>query len=150
MKFQNYLKSVYHSGGTADRSIRLWNTTTGACLRSIDTGSQVCAMQFNEHHRELLSSHGFSDNQLILWKFPSMMKIKEFTGHTMRVLHMSKSPDGQTVCTASPDESLRFWDIFHRGDGASARDSVRPNMLGVTPVREKFFGRTLSGTPTIR
>lgn len=29
-------------GGTADRSIKFWNTHTGALLNSIDTGSQVC------------------------------------------------------------------------------------------------------------
>ena len=28
-------------GGTADRHIRLWNTTQGACVKGIDTGSQV-------------------------------------------------------------------------------------------------------------
>ena len=28
-------------GGTADRCIRYWNTTTGAALSSIDTGSQA-------------------------------------------------------------------------------------------------------------
>jgi cell division cycle protein 20 (cofactor of APC complex) len=119
-------------------------------MRTIDTGSQVCAIQFNEHHRELLSSHGFSDNQLILWKFPSMIKIKEFTGHTMRVLHMSKSPDGQCVCTASPDESLRFWDIFNCGDAAGVRDNTRANVFGATPMKEHCFRQQMSGTPTIR
>jgi cell division cycle protein 20 (cofactor of APC complex) len=29
-------------GGTADRCIRFWNTSTGAMLNSVDTGSQVC------------------------------------------------------------------------------------------------------------
>jgi cell division cycle 20, cofactor of APC complex len=28
-------------GGTADRTIKFWNTHTGACLNSIDTHSQV-------------------------------------------------------------------------------------------------------------
>ena len=32
-------------GGTADRTIKFWNTQTGALLNSIDTGSQVCALQ---------------------------------------------------------------------------------------------------------
>ena len=30
-------------GGTADRCIRFWNTTTGQSLQCIDTGSQVRA-----------------------------------------------------------------------------------------------------------
>lgn len=79
-----------------------------------------------------------------------MTKIKEFTGHTMRVLHMSKSPDGQSVCTASPDESLRFWDIFNNGETVAGRENARANVFGVTPVREHCFGRQFSGTPTIR
>ena len=45
--------------------------------RSIDTGSQVCALQWNRHEKEILSSHGFAHNQLCLWKYPTMAKVKE-------------------------------------------------------------------------
>ena len=99
-------------GGTADRCIKTWNAATGALLTSTDTGSQVCALAWNPHERELLSSHGFSMNQLTLWKYPTMTKIKELTGHTARVLHLAASPDGSTVCSAGADETLRFWRVF--------------------------------------
>lgn len=99
-------------GGTADRTIKFWNTRTGALLNSIDTGSQVCALQWNPFEKEILSSHGFARNQLCLWKYPSMAKIKEFEGHTSRVLQLAVSPDGGTVLSAAADETLRFWDIF--------------------------------------
>ena len=36
-------------GGTADRCIKFWNTHTGACLNSIDTGSQVCSLVWNRY-----------------------------------------------------------------------------------------------------
>lgn len=39
--FQSNLLAT--GGGTADRCIKFWNTHTGACLSSIDTGSQVGA-----------------------------------------------------------------------------------------------------------
>lgn len=29
-------------GGTADRCIRFWNTSTNTLLNTVDTGSQVC------------------------------------------------------------------------------------------------------------
>ena len=61
------------------------------------------------HDKELVSSHGYSHNQLILWKYPSMVKVAELTGHTSRVLHMAQSPDGTTICSAAADETLRFW-----------------------------------------
>jgi cell division cycle protein 20 (cofactor of APC complex) len=99
-------------GGTADRHIRFWNAATGACVGGVDTGSQVCALQWSKHDRELLSSHGYARNQLCLWRYPSLTKIAELTGHAARVLHMAQSPDGSSVVTAGADETLRFWKVF--------------------------------------
>lgn len=114
-------------GGTADRTIKLWNSNSGAMLNSLDTGSQVCAILWSQHQRELCSSHGFSENQLILWKYgngSNLTKVKELTGHTSRVLSLAASPDGSTVVSAAGDESLRFWDVF--GAPPSRRSSVLP------------------------
>ncbi|KAK2647398.1 hypothetical protein Ddye_014887 [Dipteronia dyeriana] len=99
-------------GGEGDKCIKFWNTHTGACLNSVDTGSQVCSLLWSIHERELLSSHGFTENQLTLWKYPSMVKMAELTGHTSRVLFMAQSPDGYTVASAAGDETLRFWNVF--------------------------------------
>ena len=61
----------------------------GTNLRTVDTGSQVCALQWSTSEKELVSSHGFSDNQIILWKYgqknSSLTRMKEFHGHTSRV-----------------------------------------------------------------
>ncbi|PQQ21318.1 cell division cycle 20.1 cofactor of APC complex [Prunus yedoensis var. nudiflora] len=99
-------------GGELDRCIKLWNTQTGSCLSSVDTGSQVCGLLWNNYERELLSCHGFSKNELILWKYPSMVRMAELTGHTSRVLFMTQSPDGCTVATAAADETVRTWNVF--------------------------------------
>jgi len=45
--FQNNL--LASGGGSADRTIKFWNTQTGACLNSIDTDSQVCAIHWSKH-----------------------------------------------------------------------------------------------------
>ncbi|GAB5035615.1 cell division cycle 20 [Nannochloropsis oceanica] len=78
---------------------------------SVDTGSQVCALLWSQHNKELVSSHGFSGNQLCLWKYPSMAKIKELKGHTARFLHLDQSPDGMTVVSAAarPSGFGRSW-----------------------------------------
>jgi len=114
-------------GGTADRTIRIWNSSSGSQLKCVDTGSQVCAIQWSDTERELVSSHGFSDNQLILWRYPSLTKIKELRGHSARVLHLAKSPDGRTICSASADETIRFWDLFdgRSGSGIGGMGSPR-------------------------
>ncbi|PNY16642.1 anaphase-promoting complex subunit cdc20-like protein [Trifolium pratense] len=108
--FENNL--LASGGGEGDHCIKMWNTRTGACLNSVDTGSQVCALAWNKNERELLSSHGFPHNQLTLWKYPSMLKMGELNDHTSRVLYMAQSPDGCTVATASGDKTLRFWNVF--------------------------------------
>ncbi|EEA08246.1 uncharacterized protein CMU_019890 [Cryptosporidium muris RN66] len=102
-------------GGTADRHIRVWNTVTNCCVMAVDTGSQVCNIAWSGNVNELVSTHGYSLNQVILWKWPSMQKIVTLTGHTYRVLYLAVSPDGQTIVTGAGDETLRFWQIFPSG-----------------------------------
>ncbi|KAL0667178.1 hypothetical protein Bca4012_029882 [Brassica carinata] len=82
--------------------------------------NRICLQLVND--RELLSSHGFSQNHLALWKYPSLVKMAELTGHTSRVLFMTQSPDGSTVASAAGDESLRFWDVFGMPDTAKKPD----------------------------
>ncbi|KAL9267678.1 Cell division cycle 20.1, cofactor of APC complex-like protein [Drosera capensis] len=113
-------------GGGNDRCIKFWNTHTGACLNSVDTGSQVCALLWSKSERELLSSHGFIQNQLILWRYPSMVKMAELTGHTSRVLYMAQSPDGCTVASAAGDETLRFWNVFGTPEAAKPAPKTNP------------------------
>lgn len=110
-------------GGTADRHIRFWNTSTANCLNSIDTESQVCSLLWNEEHKEIVSGHGFAKNQLTIWKYPSLAKVAELTGHTERVLSLAMSPDGQAVASAAGDETLRIWKCF-ASDGKKAKKSV--------------------------
>ena len=118
-------------GGTADRTIKFWNSSSGAILNSIDTGSQVCSILWSKHQRELCSSHGYSENQLMLWKYPTMTKIKELTGHTARVLNMDMSPDGTAVVSAGADETLRFWNVFEDSSTSASQRTANMFMGGL-------------------
>ena len=99
-------------GGTADRCIKFWNTLTCDCVKSIDTGSQVCNLMFSRSGNELVSTHGYSLNQILVWTYPHMAKLATLTGHTYRVLYLGMSPDGESIVTGAGDETLRFWNIF--------------------------------------
>lgn len=75
---------------------------------------------------ELVSTHGYSQNQIMVWKYPTMAKVLNFsaiwdpflsllfvlnsinfiigplqvatlTGHSLRVLYLAMSPDGQVL-----------------------------------------------------
>jgi cell division cycle 20-like protein 1 (cofactor of APC complex) len=99
-------------GGTADKCIRFWSTITGSPLHYMDTGSQVCNLAWSKNVNELVSTHGYSQNQVVVWSYPSMTQIATLMGHTMRVLYLAVSPDGQTIVTGAGDETLRFWNVF--------------------------------------
>eukprot|EP00350_Pseudokeronopsis_sp_OXSARD2_P008074 CAMPEP_0170547690 /NCGR_PEP_ID=MMETSP0211-20121228/6054_1 /TAXON_ID=311385 /ORGANISM="Pseudokeronopsis sp., Strain OXSARD2" /LENGTH=271 /DNA_ID=CAMNT_0010852841 /DNA_START=1463 /DNA_END=2278 /DNA_ORIENTATION=+ len=107
-------------GGSRDQSIKFWNTEAGQLVNSIQTDSQVCSLQWNPYDKEILSSHGFINNQLCIWKYPHMKKIAELRGHTNRVLHLALSPDGTTVASAAADETLRFWKVFQSHNNIQA------------------------------
>lgn len=99
-------------GGTADRSIRLWNTLNGMPLAHTVTQGQVCSLLFSKNTNELVSTHGYSANQTVLWHSPALTRIGVLTGHTSRVLYMSLSADGSSLATGAGDETLRFWRLF--------------------------------------
>ena len=99
-------------GGSNDKTIKLWNIKTGNKISSTDTGSQVCALEFSKSVDELVSTHGYSQNQIEIWKVPEMQNLATLTGHTSRVLYLDISPGGESIVTAAADETQRFWNIF--------------------------------------
>jgi len=126
-------KNVLATGsGTADRHIRFYNTQSGSLINKIDTQSQVCSLVWSTTEKELLSSHGFSQNQLSVWKFPSLVKVADLTGHSARVLHTAISPDGTTVCSAAADETMRFWKVWESAAQKQARRAQETAVSGTS------------------
>ncbi|KAK4743902.1 hypothetical protein SAY87_010214 [Trapa incisa] len=122
-------------GGTADRSICFWNTSTNSQLSRIDTGSQVCNLVWSKNVNELVSTHGYSQNQINVWRYPSMSKLAALTGHTCRVLYLAVSPDGQTIVTGAGDETLRFWNVFPSLKSQNSNSEMGLSFLGRTVIR---------------
>jgi cell division cycle 20-like protein 1, cofactor of APC complex len=103
---------VASGGGTADRCIRIWNSVSTTPVQTVDTMSQVCNLAWSRNVNELVSTHGYSQNQVVVWSYPALTPIATLTGHTMRVLYLAVSPDGQNIVTGAGDETLRFWNVF--------------------------------------
>lgn len=104
-------------GGSQDKTIRLWDVTSGECLTSINTGSAVSSLLWSRHTEEIVAAHGYDRNHLSIWKSNSSARSLGLVGniekaHDSRILAMCPSPDGRTVATASGDESIKFWSIF--------------------------------------
>lgn len=123
-------------GGSADRKIHWWNTTNGARVQSVDTGSQVTSLRWSQAHKEVVSTHGWPDNQLSVWSYGStkIQKQIDIPAHESRVLHSSLSPDGQTLATAAADENLKFFKIWAR----EKKPQPAASAVGSRPGKEEF------------
>jgi cell division cycle 20-like protein 1 (cofactor of APC complex) len=116
-------------GGSQDGYIRFWNTLNGNSINCVDTQSQVCNLAWSRHSNELVSTHGYAQNDLRIWRYPDLRQVNTFTGHTKRILYMAVSPDGRTVVTGTPDETLRFWQVFNHSRSSTREESALSSSL---------------------
>ncbi|KEP65760.1 UNVERIFIED_CONTAM: WD domain, G-beta repeat-containing protein [Hammondia hammondi] len=88
-------------GGTADRHVRFWNTNiaTTSSVHRFDVGCQVCNLCFSPHSEELLSTHGFSLNQVFVWSYSPRLLSSSAASYS-RPSFLASSP------SSLPDASL--------------------------------------------
>lgn len=130
--------------GSADNSARIWNTTSGQQLVSLNGHSgEVNAVAFSRgaEHRRVLT--GSADRTAKLWDVSMVdapgdddtgaqaKELLTLRGHTRSVTSASFSPDGATVLTASRDGLAILWptdsntaqdqQVSHRGSEKPSR-----------------------------
>ena len=49
--------------------------------------SHVCLLNCHPHVFQV-STHGYSQNQILVWKYPSLTQVAKLTGHSYRVLYL--------------------------------------------------------------
>ncbi|WVF73161.1 hypothetical protein IAT40_007980 [Kwoniella sp. CBS 6097] len=118
-------------GGTADKHIHFWSTSTGARTSSLATSTQVTSLTFSPHSKEILGTHGYPDNTLTLWSYPNLEKIWEVPAHDSRIICSALSPDGTTVCTGAGDENLKFWKVWEARQSKKDRDDSESSGMGI-------------------
>lgn len=112
--FQNSLLAT--GGGTSDKTIHFWNTSTGARVNLIETESQISSLNWGYESKtgyEVVATHGYPLNSISLFNYPTLQKTGEVAlAHDSRVLSGCMSPDGTTLATVAGDENLKFWPLF--------------------------------------
>lgn len=120
-------------GGSSDRKIHFFSSTSGSRLSTTQCTSQVTSLTWSPTHREIVSTHGFPDNQISVHSYTqnTLTKIIDIPAHDSRVLHASLSPDGTTLATTSSDENLKFWKVFE----AKKRSEVQAKGIESMTIR---------------
>ncbi|SCW00546.1 LAFE_0C06590g1_1 [Lachancea fermentati] len=106
-------------GGQTDKHINFWNTTTGARIGSINTGSQVSSLHWGQSYssnleqREIVATGGNPENAISVYNYETKFKVAEIVhAHEARICSSQLSPDGTTLATVGGDENLKFFKVF--------------------------------------
>lgn len=103
-------------GGSACKKIHFWNSNTGARINTIETDSQVSSLKWgysNGIGKEIVSTHGFPNNEISIYSYPSLQKTGVIIdAHESRILNSQLSPNNTILATIAADENLKFWKLF--------------------------------------
>ncbi|MHC1764416.1 MAG: protein kinase [Verrucomicrobiia bacterium] len=100
------------AGGQALR-IKRWHWRTGSEAPSIllpPSGHHVLSLAFSPDGRWLAMGTGYLDNEVHLFDMETGVE-RRFHGHLGWIADLVFSSDGQTLATASADQTLRLWDV---------------------------------------
>ena len=108
--------------GSADNSVRIWNTHDGSSKVLPVTGapsSFICVI-FGPDGRYVAA--GNADNSLWIWDSRTQRLVAKWWGHTGSVWSAVFTPDGKGLISGALDDTVKYWDMSLLGSrqGASA------------------------------
>ncbi|KAI0236593.1 hypothetical protein L0F63_002534 [Massospora cicadina] len=113
--------------GLGDRLVRVWDVEMSQLQHAVNTGSQVSGLAWSPSGAEVVSSHGFQSNEVVVWRYPSLHQVVRLAAHTNRIAYLARSPDGTSVATGSGHEKVCFWKLFPPYSPLAARGSNSPS-----------------------
>lgn len=128
--------------GSYDKTLRLWEAATGACLRVFEGHPDyVSSLALSPNGVFALSGSSGSKQNLRLWEIATGRLLRTFEGHRYGVRSVAFSADGQYAISAGSD--IRLWDV---STGICLR-SFEGHVLPITSVAFSSDGRlALSGS----
>ena len=104
----NKLESIKLVSGSGDHRIKIWNTDSGACLRSL-TGHSDSVTSLQSLPNNLLAS-GSEDRSIRVWSIDSGDCIRTIMGHTGFVTSL-QSLSNNRLASGSEDKTIKIWHV---------------------------------------
>jgi eukaryotic-like serine/threonine-protein kinase len=96
--------------GPSNGVATVMDVATRQTIASVRPGSNLWAMAFTPDGHQLVTSC-FGETEVKVWDLSSQRLFRSLPGHTSRIWDITFSPDGQTMATASSDQTVRLWDV---------------------------------------
>ncbi len=97
------------ASASSDETVRIWNISTGECLRILQHTDRVRTVVFSPNNKIIAS--GSFDHIVRIWDILTGECFKIFTGHNRPVTSLSFSPNGQIIASGSYDKNIILWNI---------------------------------------
>lgn len=115
-------------------SLKIWNTRTQSCLRTLECGYALCAAFLPGDKIVVV---GTRDGKLEIFDIASSSLLDTIDAHERDIWSLHLQPDGKSIVTASADKCAKFWDL----------KVVQAEVLGTTRTTPRL---TLVHTRTLK
>lgn len=92
---------------TSHNAVKIWNPSTGSCLRTIDSGYGLCCLILPNSNYGLV---GTKSGSLEIIDIGSGTRIEEVEAHGGSVHSIALLPDENGFVTGSADHDVKFWE----------------------------------------
>lgn len=102
-------------GGTKDRTIRFWHSSSGTLLSSFFTHNQVTSLNWSHTSKQIVATYGYGENPSILtvFSYPDMRELSIVPRfNDDRFLSTTMSIDNKMICTATNESTIRVYKLW--------------------------------------
>jgi RNA polymerase sigma factor (sigma-70 family) len=132
--------------GSWDNLVRIWDPTTGDCVRAIHPqDGWIWAVAFSPDNELLATAGDQRSRRVRLWNVATGKLVRTFEGHGDAIHGLSYAPDGKTIASASYDGTVRLWEA---ATGKELRQINAGAMPRLSSVAFSPDGKTLATTDT--
>ncbi|XP_057721128.1 uncharacterized protein LOC130935409 [Arachis stenosperma] len=92
---------------TSHNAVKIWNPSTGSCLRTIDSGYGLCSLILPSNKYGLV---GTKDGTIEIIDIGSGTRLEAVEAHGASVRSIALLPDKNGFVTGSADHDVKFWE----------------------------------------